>query len=104
MRPRLSLDRDLIVDFCKRWKIVELSFFGSMLRDDFSKVSDIDVLVAFSPDATWSLFDRVDMQAELSTLLGRKVDLITKRAVERSRNWILRKAILESAEPFYVAR
>lgn len=103
MTPRLTLPRDLVADYCRRWKIVELSLFGSVLRDDFSIESDVDVLVTFAQDATWSLFDHIDMQDELTELLGRKADLITRRAVERSKNWILRQAVLDSAEPFYVA-
>ena len=103
MTPRLALNRELVAGYCRRWKIVEFSLFGSVLRDDFSSESDIDVLVAFSPDVQWSLFDHIDMQDDLAALLGRKVDLITRRAVERSKNWILRESILESAEPFYVA-
>lgn len=103
MTLRLALNRDLVADYCRRWKIVEFSLFGSVLREDFSSESDVDVLVTFSPDVNWSLFDHIDMQDELAALLGRKADLITRRAVERSKNWILRKAILESAEPFYVA-
>ena len=103
MTPRLTLNRDLVADYCRRWKIVEFSLFGSVLRDNFSNESDVDVLVTFSPEAEWSLFDHIDMQDDLSALLGRKADLITRRAVERSKNWILQKAILDSAEPFYVA-
>jgi hypothetical protein len=103
MKPRLALDRNLIAGYCRRWKIAEFSLFGSVLREDFSAESDVDVLVTFAADAQWSLFDHIDMQDELGALLGRKVDLVTRRAVERSKNWILRNAILESAEPFYVA-
>ena len=50
------------------------------------------------------LFDDVDMEEELSVIFGRKVDLVSRRAVERSDNWIRRKAILSTAEPIYVAR
>jgi predicted nucleotidyltransferase len=103
MMSRMPLNRDLVADYCRKWKIVEFSLFGSVLRDDFSSESDVDVLVTFSPGAEWTLFDHMDMQEELAALLGRKADLITRRAVERSKNWILRKAILESAEPLYVA-
>jgi uncharacterized protein len=103
MTSRMPLNRALVADYCRKWKIVEFSLFGSVLRDDFSSESDVDVLVAFSPSAEWTLFDHMDMQEELAALLGRKADLITRRAVERSKNWILRKAILESAEPVYVA-
>jgi predicted nucleotidyltransferase len=76
--------------------------FGSVLRDDFRPDSDVDVLVTFAPEAEWSLFDHVTMEEELSSILGHKVDLVSRRAIERSRNWIRRKAILEAAEPFYV--
>jgi predicted nucleotidyltransferase len=97
----IPLDREKIADFCQRWKITELALFGSVLRDDFRSDSDVDVLVTFAPDAEWSLFDHLVMEEELSALLGRKVDLVSRRAIERSTNWIRRKAILETAEPFY---
>ena len=100
----VSLERELIEVFCGRWKVTELSVFGSVLRDDFRPESDIDILVSFSPDADWSLLDHVAMRDELGEILGRNVDLVTRRAVERSRNWIRRKEILYSAQPFYVAR
>ncbi len=104
--PRLSLDlhEPLLAEFCRRWKVSELALFGSALRDDFKPESDVDVLVAFAPDAHWSLLDLVTMQDELSSLWKRPVDLMTRRAVERSQNWIRRKAILESAEVVYAAR
>lgn len=104
MTARISIDRETIAEFCRRWKISELSLFGSVLREDFRPDSDVDVLVTFAPDAQWSLFDAVAMEQELSTIFGRKVDLISRSAVERSENWIRRRAILGTAEPFYVAR
>ncbi len=103
---RLSLDlhEPLLADFCRRWKVSELALFGSAVRDDFEPESDVDVLVTFSPSAQWSLLDLVKMQDELSGLWKRPVDLLTRRSVERSQNWIRRKAILESAEVVYAAR
>jgi predicted nucleotidyltransferase len=98
MSIRISLDQDEIADFCQRWKIVKLSFFGSVLREDFGPNSDVDVLVTFVPDAHWSLFDMVHMHEELEEILGRDVDLVSRRAVEASRNYVRRKAILSSAE------
>ncbi len=89
-------------EFCRRWKITEFSFFGSVLRDDFGPDSDLDVLVDFAPEAEWSLLDHVTMEEELAGILARKVDLVTRRAVQRSHNPIRRNAILESAEPFDV--
>ena len=99
---RVDIPRDQIVDFCRRWKITEFALFGSILRDDFRPDSDIDVLVTFAPDAGWSLFDHVTMQDELKVIFGRKVDLVSRRGVERSQNYIRRKAILSSAQVIYV--
>ena len=104
MRREILVPRHWLEDFCRTWKIVELSVFGSALRDDFRPDSDLDLLVSFAPDAGWSLLDHVAMEEELSSALKRRVDLISRRAVERSSNWIRRQAILESAEPYFVAR
>jgi predicted nucleotidyltransferase len=104
MTIRISVEHEKIAAFCQRWQIIELAFFGSVLRDDFRPDSDIDVLVTFAPGVEWSLFDHMAMEEELSSLLGRKVDLVSRRAIERSNNWIRRQAILETAEPFYAAR
>jgi len=89
--------------FCERWQISELALFGSVLRDDFGPESDVDVLVSFLLAAEHGLFELVDMEEELGQLLGRKVDLVDRRAVERSRNYIRRRAILDSAEVIYAA-
>ena len=101
--PNILPDRTAITNFCKRWKIAELAVFGSALREDFGPDSDVDFLVTFQPDASWSLLDHAAMEEELAEILGRKVDLVTRRAVERSRNWLRRRAILESAQPYYAA-
>lgn len=101
--PDLEIYKDKLSNFCRRWKITELALFGSVTRDDFRPDSDIDVLVTFPPDVRWTLWDHVDMQDELKSILGRKVDLVTRRAVERSHNSIRRKAILDSAEVIYAA-
>jgi predicted nucleotidyltransferase len=89
--------------FCHRWQITELSLFGSVLREDFRPDSDIDVLVTFDPGTRWSLFDIVHMEEDLKTILGREVDLVERKAVERSENYIRRKRILSSLKPVYVA-
>jgi predicted nucleotidyltransferase len=101
---KVSIPREQLEEFCRRWKIAELDLFGSALREDFRPDSDLDLLVSFTPDADWSLLDHVAMEEELSGILGRKVDLVSRRAIERSSNWIRRRAILESAEPYFVAR
>jgi len=102
---RLSVTPALITQFCKKWQIVELSLFGSILRDDFRPTgddpSDVDFLYVSAPEARYG-FKFFDMQAELEQLLNRKVDLISKRGIEASRNPLRRKAILEAAQVIYV--
>jgi predicted nucleotidyltransferase len=101
--PRIPVDRRRLEEFCRKWSITELSFFGSVLTDDFGPDSDVDVLVSFAEDARWGL-EIVDIKDELEELFGRRVDLLTKRSVEQSENWIRRRAILETARPYVVAR
>jgi len=100
---KLALPQDQIEAYCRRWKITELAVFGSVLREDFHDDSDVDVLVTFAPEARWSLFDLVTMQDELKAILGREVDLMTRKGVEQSRNPIRRESILGSARPIYQA-
>ena len=101
---KIEISQDKIANFCHRWKVTELALFGSALRDDFQPESDVDVLVSFAQDAIWSLFDLVHMQEELRTMFKREVDLVERRAVENSENYVRRRYILTSAEPIYVAR
>ena len=89
--------------FCRRWKIREVALFGSALRDDFGPDSDVDLLVSFEKDAGWTLLDFVDMEDELATIFGRKVDLVEREAVEESRNYLRRQSILGSVRALYVA-
>ncbi len=102
IHPSFKLPRDKIAEFCRRHHIKALSLFGSATREDFSPDSDIDLLVEFKEGSRVSLFDLVDMQDELSQMLGRPVDLVDRRGVERSENYIRRKHILSSLEPIYV--
>ena len=96
-----TLESKDIALFCKRWKIREFAVFGSILRDDFKPESDVDVLVTFGQSAEWGLFDHVQMQNELEALLGRKVDLVTRRALEQTQNNILRERIMNSAKVIF---
>ena len=100
-RPNINLPKEQVADFCRRWQVSELALFGSVLRDDFNRDSDLDVLVTFAPGADWSLLDHVRMEQELAALLDRKVDLLSRRAVERNHNWIRRREILDTAEVMY---
>ncbi len=103
MKLPITIDANQIEDFCRRWQISEFSLFGSVLREDFGPESDVDVLVTFGENAHWSLFDLVTMQDELKAILGREVDLVERRAVEQSENYIRRRHILQSLEQVYVA-
>ena len=93
--------REKIEKFCERWKIRELRLFGSTLRGDIKPGSDVDILVDFEEDADWSLWDHVRMQRELESLLQRPVDLITKRALEYSKNWLLRDEIWHTSRVLF---
>jgi hypothetical protein len=99
----LPIPTQVLADFCVRRGIRRLALFGSVLRDDFGPDSDVDVLVEYDHGARHDLWDHYFMQEELRNLLGRRVDLVSRSAVERSGNWLRRKAILESARIVYVA-
>jgi len=100
---RIELSREAIADFCRRWRIRELAIFGSALREDFRPDSDVDVLVTFEPEVRWEFQQWLEMIHELEALFGRKVDLVERRMVEQSKNYIRRKHILSHLEPIYVA-
>jgi uncharacterized protein len=95
---RIPVDRDKIADFCLRHHIRRLSFFGSVLRDDFTPESDVDVLVEFEPGKTpgWAFFE---MQDELSEILGQKVDFNTPGFLSK----YFRDDVMKEAESVYVA-
>jgi hypothetical protein len=100
---RLHVTGDQIAAFCEKWKITQFELFGSVLRDDFDAESDVDVLVVFAPDAKISLFGLVTAEEELKALVGRRVDLLERRAIEESPNWIRRRSILNSTRLIYAA-
>ena len=100
MNHRVHLDRDALAAFCRKWRIRELSLFGSALRDDFRSDSDLDFLVSFEPDMPWDLWDLVTMRDELIDITGREVDLVDKEAL---RNPYRRRAILSNREMIHVA-
>jgi hypothetical protein len=102
-RARIDIPKEKLAEFCRKWKITELSLFGSVLREDFGPGSDVDVLVSFADDAHWGLISLGKMEEELKEILGRKVDLVEHRAVEKSENYIRRKHILGNTERLYVA-
>jgi len=99
----IELPKEKISAFCQKWKIQELSLFGSVLREDFGPESDIDVLVTFRKDAKHTLFDLVHMEDELKEIFGREIDVVSRRGIEFSRNHLRRSTILNSAEVVYAA-
>lgn len=103
LRAHLPFDEAWLEGWCHRWQVAELAFFGSVLREDFRPDSDVDVLIRFSDASQWSLLDHIAMEEELATFFGRKVDLVSRRAVEASRNHIRRHHILDSAQVVYAA-
>jgi hypothetical protein len=100
MKPNIEIPKKQIDEFCRKWLIEELSIFGSALREDFRPDSDVDVLVVFSKDAKWTLFDVINAEHELEQIIGRKVDLVEKKAL---RNPFRRHHILTNREVFYAA-
>ncbi len=101
LAKRIPFSKAKIAAFCKRWQISEFSLFGSVLREDFTPESDVDVLVNFQQQAKWSLWDLMDMTEELEKMFGRKVDLVEKEAI---RNPYRRHAILNGSQVFYAAK
>jgi predicted nucleotidyltransferase len=95
---RIPVDRRRIAEFCRKHHIRKLSFFGSVLRDDFGPESDVDALVEFEPGHTPGLAF-FSIERELSELLGRKVDLNTAGFLNRR----IRDEVLKEAEAQYVA-
>jgi predicted nucleotidyltransferase len=97
---RLPLPLGVIEAFCRRWQIGEMALFGSVLREDFSPESDVDVLVTFSPQAQLGLLDFVAMKEELEEMLHRRVDLVSKGGL---RNPFRRHEILTTRQIIYAA-
>ncbi len=95
---KVSIPKEAIAAFCRRHHIRRLALFGSVLRDDFSDDSDIDVLVEFEPGCTPG-FGFITIQKELSELLGRNVDLNTPQCLSRYfRGRVIAEAEVQCAE------
>jgi len=95
----LKLSKRKIVEFCKRNHIRSLSLFGSILHNDFSRSSDIDVLVEFEIGYVPGFFNLIKMEEELSSMFGgQKVDLRTPNDLSR----YFRDDVLAEAEAVYI--
>lgn len=99
----ISIQNERLAEICKRYKINELALFGSALREDFNDKSDIDLLVEFIPGSGITLFNIVDLKDEFEILFGREVDIVSKNAIKKSRNYLRKKAILGNYKVIYVS-
>ena len=97
----IAISPEDLAAFCRRWSIIRLEVFGSVLRPDFHPQSDVDLLATYAPEAHWSLLDRAHMKHELEDMLGRSVDLLNRRALEKGRGNGRAAAILAEAELLY---
>ena len=89
-----------VIHLCKKYYIVELSIFGSSIRDDFTQNSDVDILVSFKPNSEITLFDIMELEKEFSKLLNREVDIVEKESLK---NPIRKNKILSTREIIYAA-
>ena len=96
----IDIPVDLIEAFCRRWRVKELSLFGSVTGGDFGPDSDVDVLVELQPGHGLTLYDWLDMIEELRGIFGRDVDLVAKGGLK---NPLRRREILATAEVIYAA-
>ena len=95
----ITIDHERVSEFCRRSRIRRLSFFGSVLRDDFGDQSDIDVLVEFEPEAIVGYLSMTRMEQELSDLSGRRVDMRTPDELSS----YFRDQVVAGAQAEYVA-
>lgn len=97
---KIDLPQERLAEFCWRHHIAYLALFGSALRDDFGSESDLDLLVEFESEAKIGLLEFIGIQRELSSLLGRPVDLVPRDGLK----WVIRDEVLASAEVIYEAQ
>ncbi len=98
--PKTSIDTNGLIELAKSVQVVELYLFGSVLREDFNQESDIDILVRFSPNCHYSLFDIFDIRDKFQTFLQRPVDLVE---IESLVNPYRRENILSHSTRIYAA-
>jgi len=101
MNPIIRSRKKQIEAFCKEWDVRELQVFGSITTGNFGPDSDIDILVDFPKGSRHTLLQLARMEQDLERIFGRRIDLLTRQAVEQSRNYIRRKSILASLEKVY---
>jgi uncharacterized protein len=101
---KLEFNHQKLGQFCREHGIARLELFGSALREDFGSESDVDVLATLRAGTRPTLLDWAEMQEKLAEVFGRRVDLVSRRAIERSRNRYRKQSILSTAQPIYAER
>ena len=97
-----DFDANAVGQFCRERGIARLELFGSALRDDFRNDSDVDLLATIRPGVKCGLFEWVEIKEGLERIFGRPVDLVSRRAVEKSSNPYRRNSILARTRAIYV--
>jgi uncharacterized protein len=97
MNSQLHIPHEAITGFCRAHAVRELALFGSVIRGDFGRDSDVDVLIDLDPGARIGLIAFQKMRDELASILGRPVDLVTRAGLNRH----IKDEILSSAEVVY---
>ena len=98
----IQIPLDRIAEFCARWRIVEMALFGSVLRSDFDESSDVDVLITLAPGVRYG-FAIVQLRDELQEIIGRPIDLVTRRQMENGEPSRRSREILSTAQVLYRA-
>lgn len=96
----ISISMEKIAAFCRKHGVEELSLFGSVLRDDFSPESDVDVMVKFFPGHGFTFENTPTIHDELEAIFGRRVDVIEKGQI---RNPFRRQSIMKNHQVIYAA-
>ena len=97
---RIPVEPAVLDAFCKRWKILKLEEFPAAWG---GFEADLHLLVTVAPDANWGLIDHNQVEYELGALLGKTIELVSRRAIESSRSELMRSGILENARLIYAA-
>ena len=100
--PPVPEIRRIVREVCARHPVVRADLFGSVARGNAGPGSDIDVLVEFLPGSDVGLFEMGALREELAEALGCSVDVVSRRAVERSKNPFRRRAMLTDLVSAYV--
>lgn len=99
--PKVNVHACKIAEFCKRWRVVELGVFGSIVRDDFGPDSDIDFIFRVDSAFEYTLDDLIGMEQELERMCYRRIELVDWERIEESANHLRKDLILRSVEVIY---